>query len=238
MSAAAGVRAAVVLLSLIGVLSALARARFPADLATRLDDQRTRVLLALDRPDPLLGQRAVELQRLDGRFGAHPLATHSHVVAGGVFLLLVPLQFSSGIRKRYIRLHRFTGRLLVLASLPIAASGFFFGLLMPYAGWPEALLIALVGALFLTAVTKAVLAIRRREVARHREWMIRATAVALGISTVRLVAAVLDIGLAPAGIAPAVLFVASLGIGWGLTLGAAELWIAHTRPAAPAAQET
>jgi hypothetical protein len=47
----------------------------------------------------------------------------------------------------------------------------------------------------------------------------------VGISTVRLVAAVLDLTLAPLGYSPEMIFVSSLWLGWGSTLAAAELWL-------------
>ena len=77
----------------------------------------------------------------------------------------------------------------------------------------------------MTALIRAVVAIRRHQVALHREWMIRAFAVALGISTVRIVAAIVDIALTPAGFGPQALFVLSVWTGWAMTVGAAELWI-------------
>jgi len=66
-----------------------------------------------------------------------------------------------------------------------------------------------------------------------RAWMIRALAVALGISTVRMVAPVLDIVLTQGGIGPRLIFGLSLWTGWAITIGAAELWIASTRFRAP-----
>ncbi len=60
--------------------------------------------------------------------------------------------------------------------------------------------------------------------------MIRAFAIAIGISTIRVVGGVLDIFLTPAGYGQQELFVLSFWSGWLLTLGAAELWIRYTRP--------
>jgi hypothetical protein len=108
---------------------------------------------------------------------------------------------------------------------------------MPFAGPPEAAAIALFGGLFLLALARGFVAIRRRDLATHREWMIRAFAIALGISTVRLLGAVFDLALTPAGVSPAGVFLVSIWLGWLVTLGAAELWIRRTRPrlvAAPA----
>jgi hypothetical protein len=77
-------------------------------------------------------------------------------------------------------------------------------------------------------------AIRRGEVGRHREWMLRAYALAAGISIVRLVDAALDLAFAPFGMSPATMFVISIWLGWIITGGAAEFWIARTRPSARA----
>ena len=79
------------------------------------------------------------------------------------------------------------------------------------------------------ALARAVRAVRRGDVTRHREWMIRAYAVAIGISTTRVVGAALDLALSPVGFRPRGLFVLAIAAGWSLTVAAAELWIVGTR---------
>ena len=228
----------VVLLVLIGVTAALGRGVFPSDLATRAEPFRQQLLDALHRDDPLALLRAEQLALFDGRFAAHPAATLFHIVPGAIFLILAPLQFVSRVRDRHIRFHRWSGRLIVLAAWVSGVAGLFFGLLMPYGGLGEAIAIALFGGLLLTAVTVGLVSIRRGQVARHREWMIRAFAAAIAVSTVRVVAAVLDLALTPAGVGPQAIFVLSIWIGWVVTVGAAELWIIYTRPRAPIAPST
>ena len=110
-------------------------------------------------------------------------------------------------------------------------AGFYFGLLMPFGGAAEAAAIVVFGGILLVSVTLAVVAIRRGDVARHREWMIRAFAVAVGIATVRVVGMGLDVALTPAGVGPADVFVLSLWTGWILTVAGAEAWIRYTRGA-------
>jgi uncharacterized membrane protein len=228
----AGLWCGVVVLATIGVVAALARSAFPGDLATRADPFREHLLQALHRPDPFLLRRARELDLVDGRFASHPFVTLFHVLAGGIFLILAPFQFSSRIRARHIWFHRWSGRLLLMTALATALAGLYFGLLMPYGGLVEMAAIAVFGGLFLIAVTLAFVAIRRGRVALHREWMIRALAVALGISTVPLVALALDVALTPAGADPPMVFALSLWTGWTLNIGVAEFWIAYTRPGA------
>jgi uncharacterized membrane protein len=221
---------ALAFLAAVGIGSALGRGVFRGDFATRADPLRQRVLTAFHREDPLESRRPEELDRFDGRYAANPVATLLHVLPGGVFLVLAPLQFSSRVRNRHIRFHRWSGRVLLLAGILTALAGFFFGLRMPYGGAGEASAIVLFGGLFVFAVGRAFVAIRSGRIALHREWMIRAFAIAIGISTVRVFGMAFDVLLTPAGIPPASVFVLSLWTGWTFTLAVAELWIRYTRP--------
>lgn len=220
---------ALIALALLGVVAALGRAVFLEDLVARGEGFRQWTLSALNVNDPFLAERAHEVRRFDGRFAAHPLLALLHVLPGGLLLALGPLQFSRRIRNRHVRFHRGSGRLLVLATLIVVGTALYFGLLMPYGGASEALATALFGGFGLVAVIRAYLAIRRRQVARHREWMIRAFAVAIGVSAIRVVGALLDPVLTSAGYRAPQIFALSLWSGWLLTLGTAELWIRSTR---------
>lgn len=219
----------VVLLVVVGTLASAGRSVFRGDLAVRADPVREKLLAAFHRNDPFLTLRAEELARFDGRYAANPALTLLHVLPGGLVLILAPLQFSPRIRRRFIAFHRWSGRFLMLAGLMAAVAGLVFGLRMPYGGPGEMAAVALFGGLFVMALGRGVVAIRRHEVARHREWMIRAFAIALGISTVRVISAVFDLGLTPLGLRPQALFVLSLWVGWSVSLGAGEVWIRYTR---------
>jgi uncharacterized membrane protein len=219
----------VVLLGIIGVAAALARAAFVDDLATRIDPFRDSMMRLLDREDPFLFRRAEELARFDSRFAAHPVVTLLHVLPGALFLALAPLQFSSTLRNRHLGFHRWSGRILVVAALVAGLTGLYFGLLMPFGGWPEALAIALFGGLLLVSVSRAFLAIRRHDVKRHREWMIRAFSLGIAVSTVRVVGPILDVALSPAGLSASGLFALAVWTGWVLTAAVAEVWIRTTR---------
>ena len=220
---------AVGLLVLLGVAAAVGRGVFLADLVSRAEPFRQQLLYAFYHNDPHVLQRAEELHRFDSRFATHPLVALLHVVPAGIFLTLALFQFSTSVRSRYLQFHRWSGRVLVLVAFVAAVSAFYFGLLMPYGGLSEAIATALFGGLFLAAISRAFIAIRRHQVARHREWMIRAFAIAMGISTVRVVGAVFDVTLTPAGIRPPEIFVLSIWVGWVITLGAAEVWVRYTR---------
>jgi uncharacterized membrane protein len=219
----------VVLLVIVGVSAVVGRGVFTADFATRADPVRQQVMAALHREDPLVLKRPAELDRFDSRFAADPFLALLHILPGGIFLILAPLQFSSWIRSRHIRFHRWSGRVLIVSAFAAALAGLYFGLLMPYGGPGETTAVGFFGGLFLVCLGRAFFAIRRRQVARHREWMIRAFSIAIGISAVRVVAAIFDVAFTPAGLQPAVLFALSLWTGWAITLGAGELWIRYTR---------
>jgi hypothetical protein len=217
---------------LVGASAAVGRPTFPADLGSRMEPYRVRLLDAIGVQDPNQRERMSEIARFDSPFAAHPAQTLLHVIPGALFLVLAPLQFASRIRTRHLRLHRWSGRLLVLAGLLSGLNGLYFGLLMPFAGAAERVAIALFGGLFLLALARGFVAIRRRDPDGHREWMIRAFAIALGISTVRVLGGILDVALTPSGVAPVTVFLLSVWLGWSLTLGAAEVWIRRTRPRA------
>jgi uncharacterized membrane protein len=221
--------AGTLLLVLTGVAAAIHRGVFIPDAITRADPARTRLYDRLHLANPLRSQRPAEVARMDAKFADHPLLTLLHVIAGGLFLAFAPLQFVARIRTRHPRLHRISGRLLVIAAFAGTPPAFYFGVVVPYGGPVEAAAIGLFGALFLVSLIIAVRAIRRGMAAVHREWMIRAFALALAISTVRLLGLLIDPICSPMGFHPAPLFAATVWSGWLLTLGAAEFWIHHTR---------
>ena len=119
--------------------------------------------------------------------------------------------------------------MLIALGLIIAATGLYFGVVIPAAGAPEAIIIGVVATLFIVSLVNGARAILKKDILRHREWMIRAFALAVGISTVRIVAAVADGILSPRGWPLKSVFVLSLAAGWGITVSAAELWIRRTR---------
>ena len=219
----------VLVLSLVGVTSGVYRAAFVSDATARAEPVRARILRAFDRTDRLIADRPAELRRFDSRFAAHPFLTLGHVIPGTLFLALAPLQFWAGFRNRHRTLHRWSGRVLLCALVASTVPALYFGLAVPFAGPTESLAIAIVATLLLISVGRAYVSIRRGQVARHRAWMLRAYALALGIASIRVIGAVLDVALAPVGIHPATGLVIALWVGWAMTAGAAELWIAHTR---------
>lgn len=222
--------AVVAVLVALGVFSAVGRTIFLDDFIARAEPVREWTMTAIGRGDPLALQRPAEVARMDGKFATHPALTLWHVVPGGLFLLLAPLQFSSRMRSRHRALHRWSGRMLLPLLVASVLPGVYFGVFNPYGGPGEAVAIGLFGSALFISIGVAFIAIRRRQVARHREWMIRVFAFAVAISSVRLAFGAIDAALTPSGIPPPDQFVLSVWAGWVITLAAAEAWIRYTRP--------
>jgi uncharacterized membrane protein YozB (DUF420 family) len=117
----------------------------------------------------------------------YPTIVALHVVLGAVYMLFAPFQFVKRIRSRHIGYHRRMGRVLVGVGVVVGMTALFIGFVIPYSGWAESVLIGLFGSLFLFALVKGFVHVRAGRVALHREWMIRAFAIALAIATQRVI---------------------------------------------------
>jgi uncharacterized membrane protein len=165
-------------------------------------------------------------------FLKYPLITNLHVVLGAVYLVAGAIQFVPRIRNRWPVYHRWAGRALVGVALVVGSAALFMALVIPFSGWPGRLGNGFFALFFLFSLTQGFLAIRRREIARHREWMIRAFALALGIATMRLmfVPALMIAGVeSQSDPIVATLSVVSFMSAFILHLAVAEFWIRHTR---------
>lgn len=120
------------------------------------------------------------------RYAAHPIPAYVHMVPGVVFLVGACLQLSRRVRARDLARHRRLGRVLVAAGLVSGALALVVGVWFPYGGPVETAATVAFGACFLAALVAGFLAARRRDVRRHRRWMIRAFAVALAVGTIRI----------------------------------------------------
>jgi hypothetical protein len=101
---------------------------------------------------------------------------------------------------------------------------------IPFSGWGERVIIGLFGTLFLVALLKGFVHVRAGRVALHREWMIRAFAIALSIATIRLIYIPAQLIVAdPTDAQNALLWDASFAVAFVLNTSVAELWIRATR---------
>lgn len=79
---------------------------------------------------------------------------------------------------------------------------------------------------FLICLTKAYQYIRRKDVVRHREWMIRAYGVGLGVATTR---PIMGMFFAFRRLTPHEFFGIAFWLGFTITFLAAEAWVDYTR---------
>lgn len=167
---------------------------------------------------------------LDLHFLQHRALTLVHILPALLFILLAPLQFVTRIRTRKPRLHRWLGRILICLGLVIGASAMLMNFTMAVGGIKEISAILVFDLLFLFFLIKGYLAIRRRDIVRHREWMIRMFGIALGVATVRPVMGIFFATARLTHLTPHDFFGIAFWIGFTTTLIAAESWIRHTRP--------
>lgn len=110
---------------------------------------------------------------------------YSHIVTSGIALALSPIQFSAALRRRFPRAHRILGRVLI-GSI---ALGGITGLVMAFfndAGLVGAVGFGALSVLWVVAAGRALMAIRRRDIASHRAWMMRTFALTYAAVMLRL----------------------------------------------------
>ncbi|MDN5854959.1 MAG: DUF2306 domain-containing protein [Actinomycetia bacterium] len=155
--------------------------------------------------------------------------TRTHVVLGGLYLLWAPLQFVARIRDRHRAYHRRSGRVLIAVGLVVGVSALFLGLVIPFSGDPERVVIGVFGGMFLLALGLGAVRIRQGRIVEHREWMIRAFAIGLSVATMRLIFVPALMLTDPTDTQIVWLSVLAFTIAFTTHAVAAELWIRRTR---------
>jgi uncharacterized membrane protein len=126
-----------------------------------------------------------ELLPTNARIDASPAPLVLHVVAAAVYAVGGAFQFPARVRRRHLAWHRRAGRGLSVAGLVVAGSGLWMTLF--YAGAPGGPLLWTVrltaGSAIAAGIVLGIAAIRRRDIAAHRAWMIRAYALAVAAGT-------------------------------------------------------
>jgi uncharacterized membrane protein len=203
------------LLILIGILSSLSRYILPHDLHARV----ARVVYG-----PYTQQLPV--------IAARPVFEAVHRVGGALYLVIGVSQFMPKLRARHLRLHRWLGRVFLLLTVLVAVGGAFMAVRFPYSGLQEAVPVVLFAAILLYSGYRAYRHARLREIAKHREWAMRAFSVGLGVATIRVFYVVM---IYTTDLPARECFNTSIWLGFMLTLLAAEVWINLTRPERSAA---
>jgi uncharacterized membrane protein len=186
-----------------------------------------------------------QLMPADPRFTSSPLPVVVHIASAVSYAVLGAFQFSTALRRRRPGWHRAAGRVLVVLGMAVALSALWMTLFYPRqpgTGVLAYLFRLAFGAGMAASIILGLTAIRRRDIARHQAWMIRAYALALGAGT-----QVFTKGIGPAVFGTSELTLdLSLGAAWILNLAIAEYLIrrsahrrsAHRRTMKPAGSAT
>lgn len=179
--------------------------------------------------NPALAQFAA----LDDIFAWHSVLTMMHILPGLLFVTLGPLQFNTKLRGRHPRLHRVSGRIFLVAALIIGVTALVMSFAMPAIGGVlQAVATTVFSVYFLISLGMAFWRIRRREVAQHRRWMIRAFSIGIAVATIRPIIGMFFATSRITGWTPHQFFGVAFWIGFVLHAFLAEYWIRQTAPAA------
>lgn len=187
------------------------------------------VLLNGYQPPTATGS-AAQFAALDATFAPYAILTLIHILPGLLFMILGPLQFVSSIRLRHPQWHRWSGRVYLICSLIVGLSALVMSFAMPaIGGFNQAAATTLFALLFLFSLGKAYWHIMHRQIAQHREWMIRGFAIGLAVATIRPIVGFFFATSRLSGLTPHEFFGTAFWLGFVLQLIAAEVWIQWTQ---------
>ncbi|TDC72976.1 DUF2306 domain-containing protein [Micromonospora sp. KC606] len=168
----------------------------------------------------LAGSAPVEPE--NARFFATPEPAVVHIVAASVYCLLGAFQFAPGLRRRRPGWHRAAGLALIPCGIAAALSGLWMTVSYPQPPGDGPLLTGfrlMFGSAMTGSIALGFAAVRRRDIARHRAWMIRGYAIGLGAGTQALTLAPWILAFGETGeLSRALLMLA----GWLINLAVAE----------------
>jgi uncharacterized membrane protein len=120
------------------------------------------------------------------RFIASPVPVVLHIIGVTIYCILGAFQFAPGLRRSRPGWHRMAGRVVVVAGLVAAFSGLWMAMFYAIVPADDLLLHSfrlLAGSGMALSIILGFLAIRRRDVERHQDWMRRAYAIGQGAGT-------------------------------------------------------
>jgi len=160
----------------------------------------------------------------NARFLAEPFPVVLHIISVTIYCLLGAFQFAPVLRRHNPDWHRFAGRVLIPCGLVAALSGLWmtqFYTLPKYDGFSLYIIRLLVGIGMTLALCFGFATIRKRDITRHRSWMMRGYALGLGAGTQVLTHIPWFLFPSIHGEVARTLF---MGAGWGINVAVVE-WI-------------
>jgi uncharacterized membrane protein len=119
-------------------------------------------------------------------FEAHRTGIYTHVFASMVALTLGPLQFSARMRSAHPALHWWLGRLYLGIGVLVGGLAGLYMAFFAFGGLASRMGFAGLALAWLYSGFRAYRAIRARDVAAHRRWMVRNFALTFAAVTLRL----------------------------------------------------
>ena len=132
-----------------------------------------------ERPDPAMD-----------RFNGDWSMLAVHIVLGASFILLSTTQFSPGLRARYPHWHRSAGKPAMICGFIAGLSGVWLVVVYPPSELATPFMDGVrivIGTALAGSILLAYREVRRRNIAAHRAWMIRAFSLAVAGSTQALI---------------------------------------------------
>ena len=118
-------------------------------------------------------------------FATSAIGALSHFLGGAIVMTAGALQFNAKLRGRYLRWHRWLGRIYVSGVLIGGIAGFYLAF-HTNGGLVARFGFALLALCWMGATWVAYLQIRRGNVDVHRAWMVRSYALTLAAVTLRI----------------------------------------------------
>lgn len=123
-------------------------------------------------------------------FQRHSVAIYIHVFASLIALVLGPFQFSARLRKKYLSMHRWIGRVYLSVGVTVGGLSGLYMAQFAFGGLPSRAGFTLLAICWLATGVLGYLAIRRGDIESHRRWMVRNFALTFAAVTLRI-----DLGL-------------------------------------------
>jgi len=113
------------------------------------------------------------------------IAFYQHIFLGGVALLTGWSQFNERFRNRNLSIHRTLGKIYVVVCLLSGGAGLYLAF---YAtgGWVAGLGFGGLAVSWLVTTSMAYISIRKKEINKHQQWMIRSYALTFAAVTLRI----------------------------------------------------
>jgi len=160
----------------------------------------------------------------DAKLRAVPIVFVVHALAGGIALLVGPLQFNRRLLQSKRSLHHLLGKLYIV-SIWLASIGAFWSALFFDVTVVSKIGFFLLAILWFSTTTIAYNRIRHRQVKAHREWMIRSFALSFFFVTFNIWVP----GLAGTSLPSEISYPLAVFLSWSLNLLVAEIWIRRTQ---------